>query len=77
MQEAFAGRMALMACDFSPLHIEPYYEELFANLRRRGTIIASFVSPQLALNKSKYENVARRSEEILRQAYDCLRRHCR
>ena len=41
-------------CATSTLHIEPYYEELFAGLRRRGTIVGSFVSPELALNKGKY-----------------------
>jgi hypothetical protein len=76
MQEAFAGRTALKVCDFSPLYIEPYYEELFATLQRRGTIVASFVSPELALNKGKYENVSRTGEEIGREAYACLRNHC-
>lgn len=76
MQEAFAGRIALKVCDFSPLHIEPYYEELFGILRRRGTIVGSFVSPELALNKGKYELVSRRGEEIACEAYACLRRHC-
>ena len=76
MQEAFSGRIALAACDFSPLYIEPYYAELFKSLQRRGTIVGSFVSPELALNKGKYENVSRTGETIARQAFDCLRRHC-
>jgi hypothetical protein len=76
MQEAFSGRIALAVCDFSPLYIEPYYAELFTSLRRRGTIVGSFVSPELALNKGKYENVSRSGETIARQAYECLRRHC-
>jgi len=76
MQEAFAGRIALKVCDFSPLHLEPYYDALFSNLRRRGTIVASFVSPELALNEGKYANVSRGGETIARQAYACLRRHC-
>ena len=76
MQHAFAGRIALKVCDFSPLGIEPYYQELFSGLRRRGTIVASFVSPELALNKGKYESISRTGEEIGRQAYAFLRRHC-
>jgi hypothetical protein len=76
MQKAFSGRIALAACDFSPLGMESYYDELFGGLQRRGTIVASFVSPELALNKGKYENVSRTGEEIGRQAHACLRRHC-
>lgn len=34
MQEVFAGRIALKVCDFTPLHIAPYYDDLFRNLRR-------------------------------------------
>ena len=72
MQELFTGRIALKVCDFSPLHIEPYYEELFAGLRRRGTIVGAFVSPELALDKGKYELRSRQGEEIACQAYACL-----
>lgn len=76
MQEAFAGRIALKVCDFSPLDIEPYYAELFAGLRRRGTIVASFVSPEMALKQGKYEMVSQRADDIGSRAYACLRRHC-
>ncbi len=76
MQEAFAGRIALKVCDFSPLHIEPYDEELFSNLRRSGTMVASFVAPEMALNKGKYEIVSRTGNSIASEAYACLRRHC-
>ena len=77
MQEMFAGRIALMACDFSPLRIAPYFDELFAGLQRQGTIVASFVSPELALNGGKYEDVSRTGEAIAQETYACLRRHCR
>lgn len=76
MQEAFAGRIALKVCDFSPLHIDAYYDALFSDLRRRGTVVASFVSPELALNNGKYETVSRSGEDIARQAHACLRRYC-
>jgi len=76
MQEVFAGRIALKVCDFSPLCIAPYYDELFRGLRRKGTIVASFVSPELAMNNGKYENVSRTGENIAKEAYACLRRHC-
>jgi hypothetical protein len=76
MQRALAGRIALKACDFSPLDIEAYFAELFAGLERRGTIVASFVSPEMALTKGKYESVARRGEALADATYACLRRHC-
>jgi hypothetical protein len=76
MQAAFAGRIALKVCDFSPLNIASYYDDLFRDLRRRGTIVGAFVSPELALARGKYESVSRTGDEIGRQAYACLRRHC-
>ena len=41
MQQAFSGRIALKVCDFSPLGIEAYYQELFSGLQRRGTVVGS------------------------------------
>jgi hypothetical protein len=76
MQEAFAGRIALKVCDFTPLHIAPYFDELFCHLRRRGTIVGSFVSPDLTLNRGRYELRSRRGEDIGCEAYASLRRHC-
>ena len=76
MQAAFAGRIALKVCDFSPLHIASYYDELFRDLRRRGTIVGAFVSPELALHNGKYEMRSRLGPEIAREAYACLCRHC-
>jgi hypothetical protein len=76
MQEAFAGRIALHVCDYTPLDVESHYAELFANLRRRGTIVASFVSPEMALDRGKYQLVSRDGGELTRQVCACLRRHC-
>jgi uroporphyrinogen-III decarboxylase len=76
MQDVFAGRIALKVCDFTPLRIAPYYDGLFAGLRRRGTIVGSFVSPELALDNGRYEMSSRRSEDISREAYASLRGHC-
>jgi hypothetical protein len=56
--------------------IEPYHDELFSNLRRSGTIVASFVAPEMALNKGKHEIVSRNGNSIAGEAYACLRRHC-
>jgi len=76
MQAAFAGRIALKVCDFSPLHIATYYDDLFRGLQRRGTIVGAFVSPEMALNQGKYENLARAGKSIADESYACLRRHC-
>ncbi|MEI6647758.1 MAG: uroporphyrinogen decarboxylase family protein [bacterium] len=73
MQERFAGRIALKACDFTPLHVREYFAGLFESLRRRGVIVASFVSPEMALSEGRYEIVSRSGAEIGGQAYDCLR----
>lgn len=77
MQEVFSGRIALKVCDFSPSDITPYYDKLFHGLRRRGTIVGSFVSPEMALRNGKYELLSRRGEDIGRQAYAALQSHCR
>lgn len=77
MQEAFAGRIALKVCDFSPLHIRSYYDDLFHGMRRRGTIVGSFVSPEMTLDAGKYQMLSRRDEEIGRESYAALQSHCR
>jgi len=73
MQEVFAGRIALKVCDFTPLCIASYYDELFRHLRRRGTIVGSFVSPELALDNGRYQLGSRRGPDIGQEAYGCLR----
>jgi hypothetical protein len=75
MQEVFADRVLLMACDFTPLHIEAYYADLFHGLKRKGTVVASFISPEMALNGAKYEMISRTGAEIAREVYRVLRQH--
>jgi len=72
MQEAFEGRIALKVCDFTPLNIPRYYADLFAGLRRRGTIVASYVLPELALNAGKYEMVSRSAAEMAGEVHQTL-----
>jgi hypothetical protein len=43
MQQAFQRRIAWKVCDFTLLHIVSHYDDLFRDLRRRGTVVASFV----------------------------------
>lgn len=77
MQEAFAGRVLLMACDFAPLHIEAYYAELFRQLKPKGTIVASFPSPEMALHEGKYATVSRNGRAIAEEVYQALRKSAR
>ncbi len=72
MQQAFEGRIALKVCDFTPLNIRRYYADLFAGLRRRGTIVASYVLPELALNAGKYEMVSRSAAEMAGEVHQTL-----
>ena len=70
MQELFANKLALKVCDFTPLDIQKYYTELVGNLKERGSILASFVSPELALNDDgKYESVSRNADDMAKEVY--------
>ena len=73
MQELYEGRLAIMVCDFTPLKIREFYTELISNLKRKGAIVATFVSPELALNNGKYETASRRGAALSREAYDVIR----
>jgi uroporphyrinogen-III decarboxylase len=70
MQEMFNDKLALMVCDFTPLKIDSYYTELFSILKRKGTILASFVAPELALNEGKYEVISRKANEMTKTLRD-------
>lgn len=61
MQEAYKDRLVLMACDFAPLNIEDYFENLRNDLSGKSTIVASFISNKYALVDNKYESVERDS----------------
>jgi len=68
MQERFDNRLALMVCDFTPLHIEPYYAELLADLRTKGTILATYPAAELALEAGKYQIVSREGGRLAQDA---------
>ena len=72
MQELYRDRLVLKVCDFTPLKIRPYYTELLAGLKRHGTILGTFIAPEMALNGGKYEAVSRRGEEVAEEAYACF-----
>jgi uroporphyrinogen decarboxylase len=64
MQEKFEDKAALMICDFMPLEVEAYYEELLAGLKAKGTIVSSYFAPTYALHKGSYERADRDSLEV-------------
>jgi uroporphyrinogen-III decarboxylase len=68
MQERFDNRLALMVCDFTPLHIESYYSELLADLQTKGTILATYPAAEFALEDGKYQIVSRDCAELAREA---------
>ena len=72
MQEMYEDQMAIMVCDFTPLKVREYYTELADNLKKKGAILASFVSPELALNEGKYEMLSRHGRALSRKAYKVI-----
>ena len=73
MQEKFADRLAIMLCDFTPLHIDEYYKNLFSHLKTKGTILATFPMAEFALEDGKYADVSRDSTQIANEAYAVIR----
>jgi len=59
MQQMFDNRLVLMVCDFTPLNTGSYYSELLADMRTKGTILATYPAAELALEAGKYQVVSR------------------
>ena len=74
MQEMFEDKLAIMVCDFNPLDIEEYYSRIIPQLKFKGTLLGSFITPELALYNSKYEYVSRKEDEIVRQIKEVIYR---
>lgn len=77
MQEAFKGKIVVMACEYAPLRIEEYYAELFRGLARRGVIVAAYPAPRIALSGSRYVECRRPATELSRTLREVLGRWCR
>lgn len=75
MQELFADRLAIMVCDFTPLHIDRYYAELLSFLRPRGVILATYPAPELALEEGKYQMVPRDGVQLALEAARAIATH--
>ena len=55
LQEVLGPKqIALMACDFTPLDVEAYYDELLRGLQPEGVILASFPVWSVGLEKGRY-----------------------
>ena len=74
MQQAFAGRVALMACDFVALDIENYYRRLLEVVEFEGLILATFIVPEVALTNGKYQEVSRDGRQLALQSAEILSR---
>jgi uroporphyrinogen-III decarboxylase len=78
-QEMFGERAAIMVCDSTPLEPEAYFADLFAGLRPRGVIVATFPSPASALRygTGRVEAVRRDAGETGRLAWEVMARLAR
>lgn len=68
MQELFADRLVVMACDFTPLNIDRYYTDLLSGIGTKGTILSTYPSPELALDNGKYKVVSREGRQLASDA---------
>lgn len=64
MQETYKDKLGLMVCDFTPLDVDTYYQEVIGQLSKNGTMIASFISDTYALVGGKYESIERNPYDI-------------
>jgi uroporphyrinogen decarboxylase len=74
-QAACRDRVVLMACDYTPVDPEPYFDDLFAGLDPRGVIVATYPSPATALRygTGRVEAVRREAAVTGRRAWDAMR----
>jgi len=75
MQELFEDRIAIMICDFAPLDTEGYFKELSTVLRKKGTILASFIAPEFALGNDGYKLVSRDGNQTSRTVFRSILKH--
>ncbi len=75
-QRVIGERALIMVCDYTPTDMESYFSDLFANLRKRGTIVATYPSAATALNygTAQVEPVRRDSGEVAAAAWKTITR---
>ncbi len=49
-QQIIGDRAAIMVCDYTPTDMDSYFRDLFAGLRTRGAIVATYPAATTALN---------------------------
>ena len=75
LQRKLSGRVAMFACDFTPVEYGEYFDELLSAVSYEGLIIDSQYSPVVGLLKGGKYNAIRRDLKSGRQAvYDDLTR---
>lgn len=73
LQEILAPKkIALMACDFTPLDVEHYYESLLSGVKQEGLILASFPVWSVALSNGSYVCEERNPQVISKRVSDFL-----
>ena len=65
-------KIPLMVCDFAPLNVQDYYSNLFSGLRTEGTIVASYPTCMMGLDKGNYVHTERNSYDLSMEIYSCL-----
>jgi len=76
-QEIFGDRITITVDDFAPLDIAGYYAGLFAGLRLRGVVLASFPSATFATVGRRTEDHRRDPTAVGSEALKVIRRHVR
>jgi len=78
-QKILGDRAVIMVCDYTPLEMEAYFRDLFAGLRPRGAIVATYPSPASALRygTAQVEAVQRDASETGRRAWEAMQLHGR
>ena len=76
MRRVIGERALIMVCDYTAIGIEAYFSDLFANLRKLGTIVATYPSAATALNydTAQVEPVRRDSGEVAVEAWETITR---
>ena len=72
MQSVFEDKIVLMACDFSPLDPNAYFEELFQIVNPRGLIIANYPAAMFALDKGKYRSLERDPDILANTVWEAV-----
>jgi uroporphyrinogen-III decarboxylase len=73
LQARLQDRVAIFACDFTPVDYKAYFDEMLASLSPRGLVICSQYSPVVGLLRGgKYDGIRRDLRSGRRQVYEYL-----